>query len=407
MLRSRFILNSAPCLVAVALVVVTSGADWLQFRGTDQSAVAASGAPPTAFSKTENVAWTADLPGEGVSGPIVVDGRIVVTASSGPTQDRLHVLCFSAADGHKLWERQFWATGRTQCHPTSSVAANTPASDGKNIYAFFSSNDLVCLDLDGNLKWLRGLTHDYPRAANDVGLASSPVIVDGVVIVQVECQADSFAAGIDAETGENRWRIARPASANWASPTVWHAADGRDGVILISGKAIEILDPKTGKVLAKHESAAQTIPSSTVVNEVIYAPCAGLTALKSAGDGAKLEVLWESNKLGPGAASPVVHEGRVFVINRAGVLACGNAADGDVLWQLRLKGPFWATPVLAGGRLYFASESGAMQVVDITGAKGEIIAENDLGEPLLGTPAIVDGALYVRSDKHLWKIAAP
>ena len=84
------------------------------------------------------------------------------------------------------WERQFWATGRTMCHPTSSVAANTPSSDGKRIYAFFSSNDLACLDLAGNLLWYRGLTHDFPTAVNDVGMSASPIVLGDTVVVQVE-----------------------------------------------------------------------------------------------------------------------------------------------------------------------------------------------------------------------------
>ena len=168
-------------------------------------------APPANWTATENVAWKVDLPGRGPSSPIVVGKKIVVTCSSGVKQDRLHVLCFDAATGNRLWERQFWATGRTLSHPSSANAAPTPASDGELIFAFFSSNDLVCLDLDGNLKWLRGLAYDFPRAGNDVGMSASPTVVGDVVIAQVECQGDSFATGIDKRTGESRWRISRRA----------------------------------------------------------------------------------------------------------------------------------------------------------------------------------------------------
>ena len=173
-------------------------------------------APPVTFAKDEagiehNVAWKTAIPGRGVSSPILVAGKVIVTAASGFNQDRLHVLCIDAKTGAIDWERQFWATGRTLCHPTSSVAANTPSSDGKRIYAFFSSNDLACLDLDGNLLWYRGLTHDFPTAANDVGMSASPLVLGDTVVVQVENKGDSFAAGLDAETGESRSRVcARP-----------------------------------------------------------------------------------------------------------------------------------------------------------------------------------------------------
>ena len=151
--------------------------------------------PPAEWSETKNVAWKVELPGRGPSSPIVVGDRVIVTCSSGVKQDRLHVLCFDAKDGKRLWERQFWATGRTLSHPASANAACTPASDGKLIFAFYSSNDLACLDLDGNLKWFRGLAYDFPHAGNDVGMSSSPLVVGDVVVAQVECQGDSFAAG--------------------------------------------------------------------------------------------------------------------------------------------------------------------------------------------------------------------
>ena len=130
----------------------------------------------------ENIVWTANLPGRGVSSPIVVGGKVVVTANSGPRQERLHVLAFDAKSGRELWHRQFWATGRTLTHPVGANAAPTPASDGKRIFAFYSSNDLIALDLDGNLLWFRGLAHDYPKAGNDIGMSSSPTVVGDTVV---------------------------------------------------------------------------------------------------------------------------------------------------------------------------------------------------------------------------------
>jgi outer membrane protein assembly factor BamB len=113
-------------------------ADWPQFRGGAASGVApANNAPTTWDIKTgTNIAWTAELPGRGPASPIVVGKRIIVTASSGANQDKMHVLCFDSDSGKQLWQRQFWATGRCYSHPQSSNAAPTPASDGQRIYAF-------------------------------------------------------------------------------------------------------------------------------------------------------------------------------------------------------------------------------------------------------------------------------
>src|SRR5688572_9069781 len=112
----------------LGLLVVVSGADWLQFRGTDQRGTAnAQKLPPTEWSvgnkdtAAKNVAWSVELPARGVSGPIVVGDRVIITGASGANQDRLQVAAYSTADGKLLWDRRFWATGRTLCHPTSSV----------------------------------------------------------------------------------------------------------------------------------------------------------------------------------------------------------------------------------------------------------------------------------------------
>lgn len=396
-------------------VVCCGGADWLQFRGTDQrSRTDDAKLPPTEWSRAsesapaKNVAWEAGLPVRGISGPIVVDGRVIVTSAGGANQDRLHVAAYSSQDGSLLWNRQFWATGRTLCHPTSSVAAPTPASDGRRIFAFFSSNDLVCLSLDGDLLWYRGLTLEHPTAANDVGMASSPLVVADSVVVQVESKGESFAAGLDVATGATRWRVERPAEMNWCSPTAVRGAGNEPLVLLQSPDRVTAHDPRSGQVVWNFETKTGGISSPTSVGDVIYVPgSSGLTAIRSSVGSANWENLWTENQLAAGNASPVVHGDRVFVVNRAGAVTCGEAASGKVAWRLRIKGTFWATPVAVGDLLYFVNQEGLVQVVKSGATEGEIVASNDLGEPIYGSPAYADGALYLRGDKHLWKIAQP
>src|SRR2546428_749632 len=148
-------------------------ADWPQWRGPGGGGGAEEKGLPVPWSATENVRWKGELPGRGLSAPVIAAGRVYVTAATGHDQDRLHVLCFDEATGRKLWERQFWATGTTLCHPKTNMAAPTPATDGKHVYALFATQDLACLDADGNLLWFRSLTGDYPTVGNNVGMASS------------------------------------------------------------------------------------------------------------------------------------------------------------------------------------------------------------------------------------------
>ncbi len=381
--------------------------EWRQFRGSDHSSVAAEADLPLEFGEEKNIAWKAPLVGHGVSGPIVAGGKVVVTASSGPvTQNRLHVLCFDFESGKQLWQRQFWATGRPFHHPRSANAAPTPASDGERVFAFYSSSDLVCLDLDGNLLWYRGLGSDFPKAGNDAGMSSSPVVIGDTVIVQIESQGDAFVEGIDTRTGETRWHLDRPREANWASPTRLPGQDGNDLVLLQSNKALSAHDPKTGDEAWSFELACGGIPSTTPSGDRIFAPAAGVTALDlKPGDTAPSRA-WDSNRLAVGNSSPVIFDGRVYLLaSRSGVLTCGDAEDGKLLWQLRLSGTFWATPIVAGGHLYCVNQDGKVFVVKLGGKKGELVATNDLGDTFLASPAVAGDALLLRSDKYLWKVA--
>jgi outer membrane protein assembly factor BamB len=391
---------------AAACVVMLAGADWRQFRGNDGTGSTVDDNVPVHFSENENIAWKAELEGRGLSGPIVIGDRVVVTCSSGPRQDRLHVLCFSTADGRSLWERQFWATGRTQTHNKTCVAAPTPASDGERIFAFFSSNDMACLDLDGNLLWFRGLTHDFPNASNSLGMASSLCVVGETVIAQVENDAESFATGLDVRTGEPRWKIDRPRRANWVSPVVLKSRSDKGGdlVLLQSSRGLAAVDPRTGQVAWSFDDGASTISSATVLDDLVFIPANGITAVRVRDNNAGFEQLWQERKLSPSTASPIVLDGRIYSVNRAGVVLGADVRTGELADPLRLKGPFSASPVAAGGHLYFVNEDGLVQVVRV-GETLEIVAENPLGETILGTPAIADGALYLRSDDHLWKIA--
>src|SRR5581483_5266230 len=143
--------------------------------------------------------------------------RVYVTCSSGHHNDRLHVLAVNAADGKRLWERTVFATGPTDCHPKTCMAAPTPVSDGARVVALFATDDLVCFDRDGNLLWARALYDEHPGATDGRGLASSPVLVGDTVVVQVDTQNASFACGIDVATGADRWRLGRPREIAWTT----------------------------------------------------------------------------------------------------------------------------------------------------------------------------------------------
>jgi len=394
-------------LSLIVLALSQAAADWTQFRGSNSNGVTTDPLPEK-FDVADgtNIEWTVDLPGRGLSGPIVIGDRVFMTASSGFRQDRLHVICLDAQSGETIWHRQFLATGNTMSHPKMCNATPQPASDGQRIFAFYSSNDLICLDLDGNLQWFRGLTHDYPNASNSLGMASSPVVVGNQVVVQVENASDSFAMAVNVETGEQTWKIDRPKGNNWTSPIVLTGRSPDEKLVVLQS-AVNLIayEANTGKEVWKHMVECSSTPSPTIAGDMLFVPSKGLTALRHIPDSDAPEVVWQEQRLGPATPSPLAHDGKVYALNRASVLSCGNAADGSLNWQLRLKGPFSSTPLIAGERMYLFNEKGLAQVVDLSGKKGSVVNQCEFGETILCTPAAAAGALYVRSDEHLWKIA--
>lgn len=392
-----------PFCFAVVCVTLLTGADWRQFRGNRADGINDSANPPV---NLDRIAWQSELDGRGLSGPIVVGKQVFITSSSGFNQDRLHIVCFDADDGEKLWERQFWATGRTMCHPKMCMATPSPASDGERIFAYFSTNDVVCLDLDGNLLWLRGLMKDYPNASNSLGMASSPIVVGETLIVQLENDTDSFALGLDVESGMNVWKIERPRRANWTSPTVLEDSQrGYELVLLQSSAGLSAVHPQDGRVVWSYDDGASTIPSSVASRNAVYVPSHGLTALRPIAASESPEIHWQQSRLSPATASLLVYGDLVYSLNSAGVLSAAAVDNGELAWRLRLKGPFSSSPVGGGGHLYFFNEQGLGQVVRPEQKQGTIVSTRDLTEPILGTPAIAGDALFVRSDRHLWKFA--
>lgn len=403
---NRPALALAPALVVSALLAgPAASADWTQFRGPGASGCVPDATLPTSLDAAKHIAWNLPLPGRGLSSPVIVGDRVFVTCSSGPKQQRLHVLCFRASDGARLWERRFFATGRTMCHEKTCVAANSPTTDGQRVFALFSSGDLVALDLEGNLLWFRGLGADYPNASNSLGMSSSLVAADGSVVAQLENDSQSLALGIDVATGLNRWKLDRPKRANWTSPVLFQdPVAGRSAVLLQSSAGVLAVEPASGKELWNYSDGASTVPSAATSQGVIYVPSYGITALKPGGPGQAPTQLWRAGNLRPGTSSPVIIGDRLYTLNDAGVLTAGDLQEGKRLWQLRLKGPFSSTPVAAGSFLYAINEKGLLQVVDTTKPEGEQVGELDLQDTILGTPSISGNALFLRSDARLWKI---
>jgi outer membrane protein assembly factor BamB len=386
---------------ALALLATRGEEDWPQFRGPGGRGISEERGLPVQWSRDRGIRWRAELPGRGLSSPVVAGGRLYLTACTGPEEERLHVLAFDPRTGRRLWERRFAATGSTQRNNKTCMAAPTPVADAGRLFALFATGDLAALDRDGNLLWYRSLCGDYPTIGNNVGMAASPVLRGDLLFVPMENVGESFVAALDAVTGVNRWRHARSQKINWTTPLVLEAG-GRPQVLFQSPDELTSYDPSTGRILWRHEGKLASIPSPVAGGGLVLAPGGPLTALRP--DGSRL---WGSDPLQSGTASPSFYKGRIYAVNSAGIVACAHAKDGAVIWRGRTPGPHSSSPVFAEDRMYLLNEKGTTTVLGLGGEEAKTLAENTIEDAFLASPAVWGGALYLRSDKTLYCIGAP
>ena len=430
-----------------ALVTVMLGAsdsDWPSFRGASAKGVAA-GAPPTEWDldNGRNVAWSTPIPGSGHSSPIVWGERVFVTtavplppsaatggvsvvgSTAAVNSDEYRILearsphawrlyCLDRRSGRVLWERTAYeGVPRVKRHAKASQASATPVTDGTRVVAMMGSEGLFAYDMDGGLLWkqdLGRLDHGYVNDPSDEwGPGSSPVIHDGLVIVQNDRQTDSHVAAFDVATGEARWRVGRDEMPSWATPVIHRGSKAT--MVTNSPRFIRGHDPATGKELWRIEDGTQVkVPSPVVAGELVIVtggyptggrPILGIRA--ATGD-----VVWKLERGSPYTPTPVVDDGILYVSIDNGVFAAYEAATGRQLYQQRIapgSGGFSASPVIASGRLYLASEDGTVYVLR-AGRTFELVASNDMREMCLATPAVTGDMLIVRTRARVYGLRA-
>lgn len=417
---------------------------WPSFRGAEARGLAATeqSLPVTwQVEKGENLRWRTEIPGLGHSSPIVWGDRIYVTTAVAETiadltygddggidmaTDELEhtwmLLAYDAATGGEVWRREVvTAAPKAKRHVKASQANSSPATDGEVIAAIFGSQGLFVFDLEGKLLWRADLGILDPgffgNEESQWGYASSPIVVDDKVIVQVDRHADSFLAAYRAADGERLWKVERDERPVWSTPT-YHDGHGRRELIVMGGYYVRSYDLDTGEEIWRFADDAQVkIPTALVVDDQVILsggfrarPLFSVTAggrgdLSAPADASSGEHLrWRTEPGGPYTTTPIAYRDRLYSVTDKGILNVYDLETGERLERVRADEHFSASPVAADGKIYFAGEGGEVLVVR-AGDSLEILARNDMGEPCMATPAIAHDTLYVRTTKALYAIA--
>jgi outer membrane protein assembly factor BamB len=420
------------------------GIDWPAFRGPAASGIGEGAPAPMTWNvpQKQNTKWRVPVAGLGHSSPVVWGNQVcTTTAVSGDpnpelkvglygdiksvvdaTSHRWLVMCFDKLTGKALWERTATAgVPKVKRHTKSTHASSTLATDGRYIVAFFGSEGLFAYDMKGTQVWKKdfGLLDSgffmVPEA--QWGFASSPVIHDDRVIVQVDVQKGSFVAALDLATGRELWRTPRNDVPTWSTPAVL-AVGGRTQVVLNGWKHIGGYDLATGKEIWRMTGGGDIpVPTPIAAHGLIFitnahgkmAPiyavkpsAAGDISLKE-GETANAHIAWSFPRDGGYMQTPIVYGDLLYVCRDNGVLSVFDAKTGQRHYQSRLadgRTGFSASPVASNGRIYFTSEEGDVYVVK-AGTAFEQLAVNPLGEVAMATPAISEGAMFFRTRGHL------
>lgn len=214
--------------------------DWPQFRGPNASGIANEKDLPVEFGPEKNLVWKTALPA-GHSSPVLTKDRIFVTAYE---PNKLYVICLNRADGKILWQREAPKPRNQELHKNNSPASPSVATDGKNVYAFFTDFGLISFDVDGKERWRLPLG----PFNNPFGMGASPILADDKVLLNCDSESDSFFIAVDKNTGKLKWRVERPeATRGFSTPILFKPAKAPLQVLVAGSLRLSAYEVATGK----------------------------------------------------------------------------------------------------------------------------------------------------------------
>jgi outer membrane protein assembly factor BamB len=442
----KIVRTAAPSRVAIPAAAPAAGS-WPSFRGAEASGVADGQHLPDHWdgAKGENILWRTPIPGLAHSSPVVWGNRIFVTSavSSNPnatfrpglygdgdasddrSPQRWTIYAIDKRTGKIEWERvahEGVPIGKR--HIKSTYASATPVTDGRIVVSSFGSQGVFAYDVNGNFLWRVDLGHldigAYDIPTFEWGPASSPILWNGLVILQVDTQADSFLLALKADSGETAWKTPREELPSWSTPTVAMTAAGPE-LVTNASNFIRGYDPATGKELWRLGGSSKITAPTPVFADGVFVIASGraperpIFAVRpdargditlAAGKTSNDAVAWSKTGRGSYMPTPLIYRGQVYVLANNGVFDAYSLRTGDEVYRERLTGVgngFSASPVAADGKIYLSNEDGEITVVS-AGPAFTQIGTNSMGELLMATPALSDGVMFVRTARSLFAI---
>lgn len=439
-------------LVLLAGILCTSfahSAQWAQWRGPNFDGSTTETGLPERFGKTDNLVWSAPLPGPSGATPVVWGDHVFV-ASTDEAAKACVAIAFDRKTGKELWRVKV-AEGIGQDR-SSTFSNSSPLTDGQRVWFFFARGDLVCFDFAGEEIWRRNIEKDYGQFAFQWTFGSSPLLHDGRLYLEVlqrnvpvhgrgQQNGESYLLALNPVTGKELWKTVRPSEAreesleSYSTPMpITHA--GRTELLITGGDCITGHDPATGKELWRWGTWNPTrighwrlVPSATAGAGLVLAcgpkgapiyaaPLGGKGSLSTASlawqthvqsteDESKAARSLNNRDITSDVPTPLFYQGRFYILNGTQKSLFCMEPSGKVAWSGSLKGNgiFQSSPTAGDGKIYVMNFAGEVFVVQAGGDEFKLLHTADMGDNdnmLRASIPISQGQLFIRTGKALY-----
>lgn len=465
----RFLAAIIPYGILLSLPAANAAEpEWPRFRGPNANPSVTGGALPEHWSKTENVEWSAPIPGRGWSSPIVAGNRVflttVVTEGKSkppqigteysnqyaaelikqglsqkevlarltqrdielPEEVKLHYFLYSIdlQTGKTMWKQEFHS-GRPPGgrHRKNSFSSETPVTDGKLVYVYIANLGLWAYDLNGALAWHTPL-EAYPIYL-DFGTGGSASLVDNLLVIVNDNEKQQFIAAFDKATGKQVWRTNRalkaadagiPRQSAWVTPFVWKQGPRTEIVTIGTGFAVSY--DTDGKELWRLGGMSDIpIPSPFVYDGLLFVNGGRGKALFAIKPGAKGDLTpredgklgeflaWTQSRGGTYLPTEVGYDGAIYSLSDTGILSRFDSKTGKLSYRSRIQGgEAFTSSPWAYQGKVFCLDEEGKTFVIAAGEKYQLLRVNSLDEMAQATPAIVGDRLLLRTESRLYSI---
>ncbi len=391
---------------ALLFALAGSAADWPQFLGPQRDGHSSESQLNWVWPKDgPPLAWSREI-GHGWAGPAVAGDKLILFHR---IESEEVVACLDPATGKEKWAFRYPTKYRDDFQFDDGPRA-TPLIAGERVIALGANGDLHAIELTtGKKLWQRNLIADYSVPKGFFGVACSPMLASGHLLVNVGGKGAGIVA-FDPATGKEVWK-ATDDPASYSSPTLAEI-DGKPLAVFLTRSGLVALDPATGKVRYAHPFRPRLNESVNAATPLVYKDeifltvsySTGAILLKAKGDEA--EEVWANDRsLSCQYNTPVrVGEHLYGVHGRqeggGAKLRCIEWKTGNVKWSVDRFGV--ASILAVDGGLLALTESGELVRFDAnTDAYNERARASILGSPTRALPALADGRLFARDGRKL------